>query len=846
MGIIIHFGAAAGDEPEAPPDPLFVRMMVVMNSSDLMTGMDESSLPPEVREVLGLGDFAAAIYQVHPTQGTGQALRQALARYRQLHGRVDQGARPLLVALSQFEEKRFDPLRALLYYEWARLVASGADVQSASGSGLAASIELALKDGRDGRKTALEAADHLVKTTAATGNFNVQDQVAALSNLGLAHYCNDDLPAALQSSQEALELGQQPLKGSLRVVAGEDAGDRFMFEIHARPMIRSNMGLLYWRQGNAAKALELFQAAISGRNAVDMTFLGSDRQMLAQMEADTEEFGALLTMEKASGQVPTANVSLAFNLLVRHKGMVMDRQSRRLRYVRDMAAEASPEAPSRQRPTAALTYMEGQLQAGGAQARDFLAQLAASTGEDASKMDAIQSEMDRQAMVHQARRRTTDQLAAHLRNSPQPAAVGRMTDPASLMSMSMLAESIASLHPYHQRAPDLQTIQAQLPAGSALLEMVRYRPIDPDLRLPLERRMGAARYGTFIVRPTGAPVYVDWGDAEPLDKLIARFRRALARPAGDRAQLLGRELHTQLMRPVQAALADVSLVLLAPEGQLNLLPFGALVDDQDHYLIERLSFNYLSSARDLLRQNDSRAAPRSGAVIVANAAFGEVGDAAAPQGVATRSVDYSAMRFDPLPGTDAEAQGLRTLLSGAKLLTGEAATESAIKQVKGPRVLHIATHGFFLNDLQAGSTVVENPMLRSGLVFSGVNRLHSAADDGVLTAMEAAALDLVGTQLVVLSACETGLGEVRNGEGVFGLRRGFAIAGAQTLVMSLWKVDDQSTKDLMLAYYQRLARGEGRAEALRQAQLELMKRAEYSHPFFWASFIATGEAGAMK
>jgi CHAT domain-containing protein len=99
---------------------------------------------------------------------------------------------------------------------------------------------------------------------------------------------------------------------------------------------------------------------------------------------------------------------------------------------------------------------------------------------------------------------------------------------------------------------------------------------------------------------------------------------------------------------------------------------------------------------------------------------------------------------------------------------------------------------------------------------------------------------------VVLSACETGLGEVRNGEGVFGLRRAFVVAGAETLLMSLWQVADEATKDLMTSYYSRLAKGEARAEALRQAQLAMLKDAKTAHPFFWAAFISSGESGSLK
>jgi CHAT domain-containing protein len=178
-------------------------------------------------------------------------------------------------------------------------------------------------------------------------------------------------------------------------------------------------------------------------------------------------------------------------------------------------------------------------------------------------------------------------------------------------------------------------------------------------------------------------------------------------------------------------------------------------------------------------------------------------------------------------------------------------------------VLHIATHGFFLRDQEAPpvdtrggpdgdqlripatlnkwAAKVENPLLRSGLALAGANERRSGDDDGVLTAMEAASLDLWGTRLVVLSACNTGLGEVRNWEGVYGLRRALVLAGSETQVMSLWPVLDKQTRRLMVGYYRRLLKGEGRSEALRQVQLEMLKDAKLRRPYYWASFIQAGE-----
>jgi CHAT domain-containing protein len=141
----------------------------------------------------------------------------------------------------------------------------------------------------------------------------------------------------------------------------------------------------------------------------------------------------------------------------------------------------------------------------------------------------------------------------------------------------------------------------------------------------------------------------------------------------------------------------------------------------------------------------------------------------------------------------------------------------------------------------AATARLENPLLRSGLALAGANQHKSGDDDGVLTAMEAAALDLWGTKLVVLSACNTGVGEVKNGDGVYGLRRALVLAGAETQVMSLWPVSDQGTRELMVEYYNGLKAGKGRSEALRQVQLRMQADPRRQHPYYWASFIVSGE-----
>jgi CHAT domain-containing protein/Tfp pilus assembly protein PilF len=425
-------------------------------------------------------------------------------------------------------------------------------------------------------------------------------------------------------------------------------------------------------------------------------------------------------------------------------------------------------------------------------------------------------------------------------------------------------------------AVTLATIQAIVPAGNALIEFAVYSPLDPQTE-----KSRPSRYLVYLLPAQGRPKWVDLGEAAVIDRAVDAWRSALRDPNRTDVKRLSRTVDERVMRPVRALLSeipgDTRHLLIAPDGSLNLIPFAALVDERNRYLVKRYSISYLTSGRDLLRLQASEPS-KSAPLVVANPLFGisetiagiSPGQISAnspgrdqPDNQTTARDDPREVFFQALPGTRREALAIKAALPEASLLLREDASETALKQARAPQILHIATHGFFLQDqevpppdtrgfstpllrisdprLMKWSAKIENPLLRSGLALAGVNHKQSGDDDGLLTALETVSLDLSGTKLVVLSACDTGVGEVKNGEGVYGLRRALVLAGSETQVTSLWPVSDRETRRLMTGYYMRLMKGEGRGEALRQIQLEMIKTTKLRHPYYWASFIQAGE-----
>jgi CHAT domain-containing protein len=291
-------------------------------------------------------------------------------------------------------------------------------------------------------------------------------------------------------------------------------------------------------------------------------------------------------------------------------------------------------------------------------------------------------------------------------------------------------------------------------------------------------------------------------------------------------------------------------VFVVPEGPLHLVPFAALPSAASGYLAETgPTFQYLSAERDLVPPG--AAAPPGSLLALGGPAFDAPAAPARTASAAHRGLSGSCrgfedLRFAPLPHASREVAEIARL-SGtpSRILVGREATEEAFKALApGSGTLHLATHGFVLGEGCARGREV--PLRLAGLALTGANlRGRLDGEDGILTAEEVAALDLASVDWVALSACDTGLGGIAAGEGILGLRRAFAIAGARTLVMSLWPVDDKDARRWMRgAYGARFGRGQDAAEAARTAAREILRerraRGLDTGPVHWGGFVAAG------
>jgi CHAT domain-containing protein len=394
------------------------------------------------------------------------------------------------------------------------------------------------------------------------------------------------------------------------------------------------------------------------------------------------------------------------------------------------------------------------------------------------------------------------------------------------------------------RQATAQQVADALPPQTALVDFLEYTHYGPSPegkgKLKEENRLLA-----FVLARGREPVCLQLGPAQPVAQAVRAWRQPLqSSPPGRLDDKAAGDLLRRVWRPLQTHLAGATTVLLAPDGALTALPFAALPGGKPgSFLLEQVALGYVTSGRQLLELAIDPGRPVDGLLAVGGLPYG-----AAPDAAALALLPGKAPLAD-LPGTRLEVERLARAFRKARpgervtVLTGAAVDAARLQRElpagrgrPGYRYLHLATHGFFepppdnvvVRPLPGDAlgaeyrTFVRNPMLLSGLVLAGANRDPGKA---VLTAEEVSGLDLRGTELVVLSACQTGLGKVTGTEGVLGLQRGFHEAGARTLAASLWDVSDAATSVLMEEFYHHLwqAQAPGKLEALRRAQLAVLR-----------------------
>lgn len=407
-------------------------------------------------------------------------------------------------------------------------------------------------------------------------------------------------------------------------------------------------------------------------------------------------------------------------------------------------------------------------------------------------------------------------------------------------------------------------VRASLEEGEVFIEFIEFAYEDPkDVTAKPAPHLAA-----YVVKRRGAVRVFDLGPSGAITEAVEAARSELAPGATGTASKL-KKLGALVLGPLESELKGAHTLRLAPDGALSRIPFAALRDAKGKYYLDRFLITYIGTGREWARLSKTRTSTqaRPGAslaklspIIIANPEFGERGRASSgapgsstfssPFTLSTRgqqTVQPLTHEWQALPGTAKEAQQLAGLFPLGSVFTRHDATETAVKAVTQPDILHIASHGYFLPPLADGGTesVSEDPLLHAGLVLAFANTGGRGSDDGFLTALEVAGLDLGGTQVATLSACETGLGEI-NGEGVFGLRRALAIAGAESQLLSLWQVSDEGTLKLMTEFYKRLLRGESRQAALASVQRSMARDPKFKHPYFWSSFVLSGDPGVLR
>ena len=401
---------------------------------------------------------------------------------------------------------------------------------------------------------------------------------------------------------------------------------------------------------------------------------------------------------------------------------------------------------------------------------------------------------------------------------------------ANAMEKSLSSRSTEFSSGYSTQKLSYKQILGLLNDTEAVVDIVRVRGFGQDFT-------AESRYVALVLKKgVEYPILVALDNGQQLDTRYSKYyRNAIQQRIDDEYS------YDQYFAKIETEIQGKKLVYISPDGVYNQLNLNTLKKPGADFVVNRYDLVILGNAKDLISLKAKKATVQKKNAFLLG------------------FPDYATTEVSALPGTKVEIDGVSKILKTAgyqvNQLMAKEATEKNVKAVKGPSLVHIATHGYFLQDADenAGSVfgvsaenASNNPLLRSGLILAGAGKTITGSggvditsnDNGILTAYEAMNLNLEGTNLVILSACETGLGDVKSGEGVYGLQRAFQVAGADALIMSLWKVDDAATQLLMTNFYNNWIKLGNKQKAFKQAQLQLMTK--YKEPYFWGAFVMMG------
>jgi CHAT domain-containing protein/tetratricopeptide (TPR) repeat protein len=701
------------------------------------------------------------------------------------------------------------------------------------------------------RKEASKRASELVLSlTARTGlDDRMGNKVAADQDIEEALSIAAQLPAndasiglVEQRAGEHYTHTQEFSKAIIHFTRALDiTGEEYEPDFHQFGLIRLNLATAYSRTGDFPQAWKNYESAIYGKSADFYSHIMAHAQFARSLASGGDPQRAIAEGLQSAHMTRESFVLQARVLPERQALRYYEQRSRGL----DIALSVLARHAELQAADTVNIYQE------------MVRSRALIADEMARRQKNLNANNDPEIarLLKEMDRARTDLLAIEQAKQDNGEAIEQAAQRMDTIESELALRSAALRNDERINAVRLEDLRHSLPADSVLISYVSYRrfavdQVDPSLT-------AVQAYMAFVLKPDSGSIRVfDLGQAWPIDQLVRRARisaDAEAHSGGfdaKRNERSWREAGTALRKlvwdPLRAEVGDAKLALVVPDGMLNLIPFSGLPDGKGYLVEQAPVIHVLSSERDLVPTENAH--PNKGLVIFGNPAFGQPASESLVANLRDANIPCDGMNqddFPPLPGTEMEARDIRATWkrwnSGETftLETGAKATRTRfLDDAPHSRILHVATHAFLLGS-RCGNG---NPLLRSGLVFA---RDGSAPESSILTAQQIASMDLNGVDWAVLSACNTGNGELQDGEGVLGLERAFRVAGARSVVMSLWPVDDTLSRQFMHELYlQRLGLHASTADAVWNADRKLLlaRRAagKSTHPWYWAGFLASG------